>query len=113
VSEFISNPVRIGLRLLGALMLMAGVGLAALLVVPGPAQVAEAMGQACVHGDPRLNDAEQCGILDVLELASAAPFLIIVGAVLVLALRRSSVRGDAPVAYTLSPEASRASDWLM
>jgi len=93
--EFMNNGVRIGLRLLGVVMLVAGLAIGGAFVVLGPTGMAEAMGQSCVHNANLPSSTEEsCTILDSLELAGAAPILLLVGAVLVLALKRSNVRSD-------------------
>lgn len=89
-----SQPVRIGLRVLGAVMVAVGVAALVLLVVPGPRDVAEWMGKNCSHTSiGRMRPSESCNALDVLEWLTAAPILIVVGAVLLLALGRDADDG--------------------
>jgi hypothetical protein len=93
----VSEPVRIGLRLLGLLMFLVGVAAVVLMVYPGPRDIADWMGNSCAHtkGGP----SEQCTIFDVLAILLVAPWLIIVGGVLALALRPP---GKGPVTIDLS-----------
>jgi hypothetical protein len=81
----VSEPARIGLRLFGLLCLVFGVGMLVLLVVPGPGEVAEWMGQSCRRS--KSGPSETCTVGDVIELALAAPAAILLGFPLVLALR--------------------------
>ncbi len=92
-----SEPLRIALRLFGFLMLLGGLGLIVVLFVPGPSDVADWMGQNCAHG--RNESGEQCTVTDVLELVFVAPFLILVGFVLSVALRPP---GKGPITLDLS-----------
>ncbi len=92
-----SNGLRIGLRLLGLVLLLAGVGAIVLLFEPGPRQIADWMGDNCAH--TKNGPSEQCNVLDVIEILLAAPWLILIGGVMTLALRRSD-RG--PVTIDLS-----------
>lgn len=80
-----SEPARIALRLLGYAVFLLGVGLIVLMFVPGPAEVADWMGDNCQHS--RLGPSESCSIWDVIEVVATAPFLILVGGVMMLALR--------------------------
>ena len=80
-----SEPLRIGLRLFGFLILLIGVASLVTLVTPGPSEVADWMGESCAHSRNATN--EQCTVGDVIEVALAAPILILVGGVLTLALR--------------------------
>jgi hypothetical protein len=81
----VSEPARIGLRLLGMLLLFVGIGGLVLLVFPGPRDVADWMGESCAH--TRNGPSEQCNVFDVLEFVFVAPILILVGGVMALALR--------------------------
>ena len=81
-----SEPVRIGLRLLGLVLLLAGIAGIVLLFEPGPAEIADWMGDECAHG--RNETGEQCNSLDVIEVLGGAPLLILIGGVLVLAMRK-------------------------
>jgi hypothetical protein len=83
-----SEPVRIGLRLLGFLLLLLGLGILVIMVFPGPRDVADWMGNSCAH--TQNGPSEQCTIWDVLSLLEITPILIIVGAVLALVMRPSS-----------------------
>lgn len=56
------EPVRIALRLLGAVLLVLSLACAVLLVWPGPGRVAEIMGVTC--GDGGLGLSHRCGWLD-------------------------------------------------
>ena len=97
-----ASGIRVGLRVLGALMLVAGLAIGGAFVVLGPADMAQAMGENCVHNAQLPSRAEEsCTIFDSLELAGAAPILLLVGAVLVFALKRSNVRSDqwSPLGY--------------
>jgi len=81
----VSELVRISLRLFGILMLLLGFGGIAILVVPGPGDVADWMGNSCAH--TQNGPSEQCSVFDVLEILFVVPWLILIGAVLALALR--------------------------
>jgi hypothetical protein len=82
----VSEPLRIGLRALGVLLLLGGVGMLVALVVPGPEEVAGWMGQSCSRGTG-FRESETCTVGDVLEVALSAPLMILVGFVLAIALR--------------------------
>jgi hypothetical protein len=97
--QLVSEPLRILLRLTGVVMLIAGTAAVVLLVYPGPYEVAEAMGESCVHNDPGPTQTEeQCNVLDVIELTLGAPAMIIVGLVLIFTMSRSFVQPDPPQA---------------
>jgi len=81
-----SEPVRIGLRLLGLVLLLAGLAGIVLLFEPGPTEIADWMGDECAHG--RNETGEQCTSTDVIEVLAGAPLLILIGGVLVLAMRK-------------------------
>lgn len=81
-----SEPVRIGLRLLGLVLLLAGLAGIMLLFEPGPTEIADWMGDECAHG--RNETGEQCTSTDVIEVLAGAPLLILIGGVLVLAMRK-------------------------
>ena len=81
-----SEPLRIGLRLLGVVLLLAGIGILVALVKPGAADVADAMGVSCSHGSG-LRESEPCTVMDVIGLAALAPVAILIGFVLTVALR--------------------------
>ena len=53
--------------------------------MPGPGEVADWMGESCAHTEN--GPSEQCSVFDVVEMVAVAPILILVGAVMVLALR--------------------------
>jgi hypothetical protein len=80
-----SEPARIGLRLLGFVLLLIGIVLVVILVKPGPGEVAEWMGSSCRH--TKNGGGEQCTVFDVLQVSASAPILILIGAVMTLALR--------------------------
>ena len=92
-----SEPLRIGLRLLGLLLFVLGVAMIVVLVYPGPSNVAEWMGNSCAHTTN--GPTEQCTIFDVLEFIFFAPWLILVGGIMALALRRP---GKGPMTIDLS-----------
>ena len=81
-----SEPVRIILRLVGVVLLLGGIGLVVMLFVPGPADVADWMGENCSHGTG-LRESEPCTVTDVIEIALLAPVAILIGFVLTIALR--------------------------
>ena len=60
------ESVRIGLRLLGLLLLVVGVACLVAMWWPGPARVASAMGVAC--GDDSLDPAHQCTAFDAVSV---------------------------------------------
>src|SRR5262245_3855225 len=84
-----SETTRILLRLLGFFLLLLGVGIVVLMIVPGPSDIADWMGENC---DPNANDLDvhtpdqQCTVWDVLSFLWWAPILILVGGVMALAL---------------------------
>jgi hypothetical protein len=86
----VREPVRIGLRLFGLLLLVAGSAVLFVVVALGPHEVAEGMGRSCAHpaSATAIREAEQCTIQDVIEIALSAPILLLVGALLVLVMRR-------------------------
>ena len=92
-----SEPVRIGVRLLSFLVFLVGLAMIVVLVHPGPANVADWMGNSCAHTTN--GPTEQCTIFDVLEFIFIAPWLILVGGIMALALRRP---GKGPMTIDLS-----------
>jgi hypothetical protein len=95
--QLVSEPLRILLRLIGVLMLLAGTAAIVLLFYPGPYEVAEAMGESCVHSDPGPTQTEEpCNLLDVIELTLAAPAMVLVGLVLIFTMSKSFVQPDPP-----------------
>jgi len=93
----VSEPARISLRLLGFVLLLIGIGLLILLLVPGPGEIADWMGESCAHR--RRGPSEQCNVLDVIGVLLAGPLLILVGGVMALALRPP---GKGPITLDLS-----------
>lgn len=95
--QLVSEPLRILLRLIGVLMLIAGTAAIVLLFYPGPYEVAEAMGENCVHNDPGPTQTEdQCNVLDVIEFTLGAPLIVLVGLVLIFTMSKSFVQPDPP-----------------
>ena len=92
-----SEPVRILLRLFGVVLLLAGLALIVMLFNPGPAEVADWMGDECAHG--RNETGEACNAMDVIEVTLAAPVMILIGFVLAIALRP---KGKGPFTLDLS-----------
>ena len=80
-----SEPVRVGLRLFGVLMLALGFVIVFAMIFPGPKQVANWMGESCAH--QKNGPSEQCNIWDVLSFLWFAPVLIFVGGIMALVLR--------------------------
>ena len=80
-----SEPVRIGLRLLGFVLFLAGIAGVIVLFKPGPTEIADWMGQNCANSET--GPAEQCSTWDVIEILLVSPILILVGGVMALALR--------------------------
>ena len=80
-----SEPARIGLRLVGVLLLVLGIAAVVVLFVPGPTEVAGWMGENCRRS--KHGSGEQCTVGDVIQLALGAPLMILVGFVLTIALR--------------------------
>ena len=78
-------------------MLVLGFGGIVILIVPGPSDVADWMGNSCAH--TRTGPSEQCSVFDVLEILLFVPWLILIGAVLALALRPPD---EGPVTIDLS-----------
>lgn len=80
------EPARIGLRLLGLILLVAGVVCAVLLVWPGPAEIAERLGATC--GDGGLGPSHQCSLLEAADLMWTGCWVaLVIGAVLRLVTR--------------------------
>ena len=92
-----SEPVRIGVRFLSFLVFLLGLAMIVVLVYPGPGNVADWMGNSCAH--TQNGPSEQCTIFDVLEFIFIAPWLILVGGIMALALRRP---GKSPMTIDLS-----------
>ena len=92
-----SEPARIGLRLLGFVLLLAGIAGIVVLFVPGPGEVADWMGASCAS---RTSGPEDCDALDVISVLLGAPILILVGGVMALAL--GPERGEGPRTLDLS-----------
>ena len=92
-----SEPVRIGVRLLSFLVFLLGLAMIVVLVYPGPGNVADWIGNSCAH--TQNGPSEQCTIFDVLEFIFIAPWLILVGGITALALRRP---GKGPMTIDLS-----------
>lgn len=78
-------------------MLAGGFGLIVILFVPGPTEVADWMGENCARS--KNEPGEQCTVGDVIQLAFAAPLLILIGFVLTVALRPP---GKGPITLDLS-----------
>jgi len=92
----VSEPLRIGLRMLGFVLLFLGLGIVFIMFVPGPRDVADWLGNSCAH--TQNGPSEQCSVWDVLELLTFAPFLIFVGGILALVMRPS---GGTPMTIDL------------
>jgi hypothetical protein len=92
-----SEPLRIGLRLLGFLVFLLGLAMLVVIAYPGPGDVATWMGNSCAH--TQNGPSEQCSIFDVLEFIFIAPWLILGGGIMALALRRP---GKGPMTIDLS-----------
>ncbi len=92
-----TEPLRIGLRLLGLVVFLVGLAMIVVLVYPGPSNVANWMGNSCAHTTN--GPTEQCTIFDVLEFIFIAPWMILIGGVLALALRPP---GKGPLTIDLS-----------
>jgi hypothetical protein len=83
-----SEPVRIGLRLLGFVMFLVGIAIIVAMIKPGPTEVADWMGENCSQNQ---GPAEQCTVWDVLGFLWISPVLILVGGVMALALRKNAL----------------------
>ena len=92
-----NEPGRIALRLLGCLLLAAGIAGIVVLFKPGPSEIADWMGDNCAH--TKNGPSEQCNVLDVVEILLISPWLILIGAVMAAALRPSH---KGPVTIDLS-----------
>lgn len=92
-----SEGTRIGLRLLGLVLFLVGVAGIVLVVVPGPSEIADWMGESCAH--TKNGPSEQCTVWDVLDILWVAPTLLLVGGVMMLALRPE---GAGPMTIDLS-----------
>jgi hypothetical protein len=55
------------------------------MIIPGPKQVANWMGDSCAHESN--GPSEQCNLFDVISILGFAPVLILVGGIMALALR--------------------------
>lgn len=67
------------------------------MIVPGPGQLANWMGNSCAHETN--GPSEQCSVFDVLGILAFAPVLIFVGGIMALALRPNSAQ---PLTINLS-----------
>lgn len=80
------EPARIALRLLGLILLVAGLGCAVMLVWPGPTEIAAGLGATCGGGG--LGPSHQCSWLEAVDLLWTGCWLaIVIGAVLRLVTR--------------------------
>jgi di/tricarboxylate transporter len=79
------TPLRISLRLLGALLFVASLAATVYIVAAGPDHVAEQMGKSCRHATNA--QSEWCTWRDALGYLEALPFVTFVGAVLLLVMR--------------------------
>jgi hypothetical protein len=93
----VSEGARIGLRLLGLVLFLLGLAAIVLVVVPGPGEIADWMGESCAHRER--GPSEQCTVWDVLDILWVAPILLLVGGVMTLALRPE---GAGPATIDLS-----------
>jgi hypothetical protein len=91
-----STPARISLRLLGFLLIALGFVIVVAMIVPGPGQIANWMGNSCAHETN--GPSEQCSIFDVIGILTFVPFLFIGGLVLAAVTRRP---GAGPVTINL------------
>lgn len=81
-----AEPVRVAVRLLGLILLVAGLACAVLLVWPGPGEIAARLGSTC--GDGGLRPSRQCSWLEAADLLWTGCWLaIVIGAVLRLTTR--------------------------
>ncbi|MCV7430328.1 hypothetical protein [Mycolicibacterium bacteremicum] len=81
-----SEPVRITLRLLGLVLLVAGVACAIALVWPGPSEIAQRLGSTC--GDGGLGPSHQCSWLEAADLLwTGCAVAVVLGAVLRIVTR--------------------------
>ena len=92
-----SEPLRLGLRLLGFLVFLLGLAMLVVIAYPGPGDVATWMGNSCAH--TQNGPSEQCSVFDVLEFIFIAPWLILGGGIMALALRPP---GKGPMTIDLS-----------
>jgi len=82
----VPEPVRILLRLLGLILLVAGVICAVLLVWPGPAEIADRLGATCSTDGGR--SRQQCDWFQAADLLWTGCWIaVILGAVLRLVTR--------------------------
>lgn len=80
------EPVRIGLRLLGLLLVLLSAACLVLVFVPGPRAVAEVMGVSCAYSEQ--GPSEQCSSWDAVTLLWTGVWVFaLVGLVLRLVTR--------------------------
>ncbi|OBF22215.1 hypothetical protein [Mycobacterium sp. ACS4331] len=80
------EPARIALRVLGLVLLMLSLACLVLIFWPGPARVAETLGQTCASD--RHGSSHQCSWLDAADLLWTGVWLpLVLGAVLRIATR--------------------------
>jgi hypothetical protein len=100
----VPEALRIVLRLTGLVLLIGGAACLVLLIEPGPAAVAEAMGVSCAHNSG-LGPSEQCTWWDAAGLLWTGVWaMLIVGTVLRIATRP---KGRGPITIDLSRRSRR------
>jgi hypothetical protein len=86
-THIVTGLPRIGLRLLGVVLLVGSIAAVVFLIDRGPTGVAEWMGKSCAHSGPSRGSPEQCDILDVVQIYWLVPILFVIGFALTLSMR--------------------------
>lgn len=82
-----SEPVRISLRVLGAVLFAGGAIAIAAFMVIGPTDVGKLMGESCKTATDRVGEASQCNWRQALDILRDLPWVVLIGAVLLVVLR--------------------------
>ncbi|HEX8103721.1 MAG TPA: hypothetical protein VF533_13980 [Solirubrobacteraceae bacterium] len=82
-----SDPVRIFLRLLGGVLFVAGTIAIVAIVVIGPTDVGKLMGESCKTATDKVGEASHCYWRDALGILRELPWIVLVGAVLLVGIR--------------------------
>ena len=82
-----SAPLRIFLRLLGAVLFAGAAAAIVAIVIIGPADVGALMGKTCKNATDQVGEASQCNWRDTLSILRDLPWVVLTGAALLVATR--------------------------